>query len=190
VALLAAPAAAQGPPSGFTGGPTQPPVVPAPPSADSAAALANLRVGRISVEGNAGVDSSRIVRSFDVLPGSHFSLDAVERGIRKLFALGLFEDAWVDKSQHGEVMDLVIHVVERPRIASIGFRGNQKRSTDDLEKKLFLRVGEPYSPVVVRTQIDSLLLYYRDQGFARASVEARPDTVPGGRSVKLTFEVK
>ena len=35
-----------------------------------------------------------------------------------------------------------------------------------------MHAGEVYSPVTVQTQVDSLLKYYRDEGFSRAKVEA------------------
>src|SRR5262245_1106165 len=191
VASFAAPAAAQGPPSsGFTGEPARPPVVSAPADTTPPPAPREQRVGQITVVGNVGVDSARIVRSFDVLPGSRFNLETVQHGIKKLFALGLFEDAWVERQEHEAVVDLVIHVVERPRIGSIAFRGNAKKKTEDLEKKLFIHVGEPYSPVVVETQIDTLKLFYREQGYARAVIEAHADTAQDRRSLKLTFNIQ
>ncbi len=147
-------------------------------------------VGHISVEGNVSTDSARIVRSFEVAPGSRFSLEAVQRGIRKLFTLGLFSDAWVDRQPRGNEVDLVIHVVERPRISAISFTGNRKKDTDDLEKKLFIHVGEPYSPVTVQTQIDTLIQYYRDQGYGRAAVDAKADSAAGNNRVKLTFVIR
>src|SRR6185503_7303806 len=100
-----------------------------PPPADTAAARpqAPSIVGHISVQGNVATDSARIVRSFEVVPGSRFSLEAVQRGIHKLFALGLFADAWVERLPRGNEVDLVIHVVERPRIGAIEFQGNKKR---------------------------------------------------------------
>ncbi len=146
-------------------------------------------VGTVSVAGNATVDSARIVRTFEVLPGARFSAEAIQRGIRKLFSLGLFSDAWVDQVARGERVDLVIHVIERPRIASIRIEGNRKRQSDDLEKKLFLKVGEAYSPSAVQTQVDTLLQYYRDQGFPRASIQARADTTANPSQVGLTFRV-
>jgi outer membrane protein insertion porin family len=147
------------------------------------------RVGRVHVVGNSSIDSLRIVRTFEVLPGSRYSDDAVRRGIRKLFALGLFRDVSVDESPRGEWMDLVIHVKERPRIAKITFRGNEKKETSDLEKKLVLRVGQVYSPVAVQSQVDSLLTYYRDEGFARATIEAVEDSAAAG-AVELRFVIQ
>ena len=164
-------------------------VIPAPETGAGPAAPADLRVGVIRVTGNAFTDSLRIVRTFDVPPGSRFAEDAVRRGLRKLFALGLFSDVSVDQEPRGDRIDLVIHVRERPRIAQIEFTGNKKRQTSDLEKKATLRVGEVYSPVVVQTQVDSLLRYYRDDGFARATVEASTDTLAAG-GVRVRFAIQ
>ncbi|HYM80107.1 MAG TPA: outer membrane protein assembly factor BamA [Candidatus Limnocylindria bacterium] len=163
--------------------------VPERVAGDESATPETQTVGRVSVAGNVFTDSSRIVRTFEVPVGARFSADAVRRGIRKLFALGLFEDAWVQKVERGPVVDLVIHVVERPRIAKLEFTGNRKRETSELEKKLFLKVGEPYAPGPVQNQVDTLLTYYRDEGFARAAITAELDTTAGERRVGVRFVV-
>jgi outer membrane protein insertion porin family len=160
------------------------------PPADSTEAKAPVFVGRVSVAGNAAADSSRILRTFELATGAHYTEEAVRRGIRKLFALGVFSDVWVDYTPHGDTVDLVIRVKERPRIGSIEFTGNRKKEKADLEKKLFLRTGESYSPATTRTQIDSLLKFYKDEGYARAAIDARADTVKDGREVNLTFMIR
>lgn len=146
-------------------------------------------IGRVAVEGNAHTDSSRILRTFEVLPGQRFSQDAVRRGVRKLVALGLFGDVKVRQREHDGVMDLVVTVVERPRIGTIKYSGNKKREDVDLEKKTFLKPGDTYSAVQARTQVDSLLKYYRDEGFARAKVTPKLDTLQVKNEVNLTFVV-
>src|SRR5262245_58416523 len=180
------------PSSGFadTTSATPPPAIPEAGASDSTATEEISRaVGRISVEGNTFTDSMRIIRTFDVPPGAHFSADAVRRGIRKLFALGLFEDAWVQSTPRGDQMDLVIHVLERPRIGKIEFQGNRKRDKDDLQKKLFLRVGEAYSPTTVQTQIDSFMKFYREEGLAQETVTAALDTTANDRRLGLRFVI-
>jgi len=147
-------------------------------------------VGRVAVAGNVAVDSTRILRSFELASGARYSEEAVRRGIRKLFALGLFSDVWVDYAPHGPIVDLVIRVHERPRISKIEFTGNRKKDTSDLEKKLFLHPGESFSPTTLQTQVDSLLKFYREEGFARASIEAVPDTLNQGRDVAVRFAIR
>jgi outer membrane protein insertion porin family len=119
-----------------------------------------------------------------------WSPDAVRRGIRKLFALGLFEDVYVEQLPRGEQVDLVIHVVERRRIGRIEFSGNRRLETTELEKKLVLRPGEPFLHTTVQSQVDSLLKYYREEGYARATIEAQEDTIAGSpREVLLRFAI-
>jgi outer membrane protein insertion porin family len=159
------------------------------PGADEAAPpVVELRVGVIRVSGNAHTDSARIVRTFEVPPGSRYSDEAVRRGLRKLFALGLFADLDVDKIPNGDRMDLVIRVTERPRIGRVSFAGNKKKSGEDLQKKIQVHAGEVYSPVAVQTAVDSLLKEYRDDGYGRATVTPHTDTTSTG-GVDLRFDV-
>jgi outer membrane protein insertion porin family len=168
--------------SGFGSGAQAPAPLAAPAEEN-----ADFTVGVLHVRGNVFVDSARIVRTFDLPQGSHFSYDAVRRGIKKLNALHLFDDLSVDTQPHDGVMDLVITVKERLRIASIAFTGNKKRESGELERKLFLHTGDPYSPAQVQTQIDTLLQYYHDEGYARAAIAAKTDTSAHG--LALTFDV-
>jgi outer membrane protein insertion porin family len=161
----------------------------AAPEPQAAAPEAPL-VGRVLVSGNAATDSTRILRTFDVPPGSRFSSDVVRRGTRKLVALGLFSDVKVLSSQHDGVVDLTIVVRERPRLSAVHFSGNRKREDVDLEKKLFLRAGETYSATLVQTQVDSLLKYYREEGYPRARVAPRADTLAARNEINLVFQVE
>src|SRR5437867_3904847 len=86
-----------------------------------------LVVGTVSVTGNTLTDSTRILRSFEVPSGMRYSPELIKRGVNKLLALGLFDDIGVDGTPHGQFMDLVIRVRERPRISKIEFAGNRKK---------------------------------------------------------------
>lgn len=146
----------------------------------------------ITVEGNAFTDSTRILRTFEVRPGQTFAADVVRRGQRKLVALGLFYDVRLrqrtDRSTNQ--VDLIIEVVERPRIAKISFEGQKKREDSDLEKKLFLKVGETYSPTATANQVDTLKKYYREEGFSRAKITTFVDSLEGRNEVELRFKVE
>jgi len=160
-----------------------------PAAPDTGAVLAPPKVGHVRVVGNRSADSLRVVRTFEMFPGQAYSDDAVRRGIRKLFALGIFEDISTERDEHDGVVDIIIRVQERPRIAKFVFNGNVKKSTSDLEKKLFIRVGEAYSPAAVHTQIDTLLKLYTDDGYAQAAITPFADTLEDGHAVAVRFEV-
>jgi outer membrane protein insertion porin family len=150
------------------------------------------RIRSVWVEGNAFTDSTRILRTFEVHAGETFSADAIRRGQKKLLALGLFSDLHIDRVDHPEdhSVDIIIRVQERPRIAEISFEGEKQRESSDLEKKLFLKAGEPFSPTTAATQVDSLVRYYHDEGFSRAKITFKADTLQGQNRVKLRFLVE
>jgi outer membrane protein assembly complex protein YaeT len=181
LACLAGPAAheatAQEPPGGAPAAPEAPGEPP--------------RIRSVAVQGNSFTDETRILRTFEVNAGQTFSADAIRRGQRKLFALGLFSDLHIDRVDHPEdnTVEIVIRVVERPRIAAITFEGQKQREDTDLEKKLFLKAGEPYSGTTAATQVDSLLKYYHDEGFSRAKITFQADTLEDQNRVNLRFMV-
>ncbi len=149
-------------------------------------------IGSVRVVGAAFTDSTRVLRTFDVHPGQAYAPDLIRRGLRKLLALGLYSDARVERvARPGEdVLDLIVVVTERPRIARVSFSGQKQREDSDLEKKLFLKVGETYSPTVAANQVDSLVRYYREEGFPRAKVTAHADALEGRNEVHLRFMVE
>jgi outer membrane protein insertion porin family len=157
---------------------------------DQSPDASSLTVGRVWVSGNVTADTSRILRTFDVPSGAHFTQDMVKRGTRKLAALGLFSDVRVLKDVHGSTVDLQIQVKERARIASITYSGNKKRDNSDLEKKTFLKAGEVYSTTLVGTQVDSLVQYYRDEGYPRTKITTKADTSATTGSIALTFLIE
>ncbi len=176
--FAASPARAQFPPTDAT---TAPPPAPAPASPPT--------IRSVSVTGNAYTDSTRILRTLEIRAGQTFSGDALRRGVRKLIALGLFSNVKPRQVQHAEdnSIDLIIEVSEKPRLAQISFEGMKKREDSDLEKKLFLKVGETYSLTATANQVDTLKQYYRDEGFSRAKISAKADSVAGRNEVHLRF---
>jgi outer membrane protein insertion porin family len=141
------------------------------------------------VAGNRFTESARVLRTFEIAPGSVYSEEAVRRGIRKLFALGLFDDVLVERRVEGDRVALVVRVRERPRIERFDFVGNQRFDRNALEKKLFLKRGEVYSPTATQSQVDSLLRFYRQEGYSLARIETGADTLEGNQ-VALRFSIR
>jgi len=81
-------------------------------------------------------------------------------------------------------------VRERPRIGKIEFSGNHHKDKAELEKKLLIRVGEAYSPTAVNTQLDSLLYFYHEDGYAQVKIDAVTDTMSQGREIALRFQIQ
>jgi outer membrane protein insertion porin family len=127
---------------------------------------------QISVRGNSRVDSETI-RSY--FTGS--DNDAVNKGVKDLYATGLFSDVKVSRAGKG----VVITVAENKSINHVAFEGNSKLKSEQLQSEITSKTRGPYSPSIVNADIERIKDVYRRSGRAAASVTARTVDLPNGR---------
>lgn len=127
---------------------------------------------QITVRGNSRVDSET-VRSY--FSGS--DNDAVNKGVKDLYATGLFSDVKVSRAGKG----VVITVSENKQINRVAFEGNSKLKAEQLQSEITSKTRGPYSPAIVNADIERIKDVYRRSGRAAASVTARTVDLPNGR---------
>jgi outer membrane protein assembly complex protein YaeT len=74
-------------------------------------------------------------------------------------------------------------------IAGVAFEGAQALPPDDLREAASVAEGMPYDPGAVDAARDRLLALHRREGFASATVTARPNVRPDAAAVDVTFVV-
>ena len=87
----------------------------------------NPSVAGVEVRGRSAVDSTRIVRTFDVPIGSAYDPRAVQAGLKKLWATGLFNDLAVYGRTDEAGVHLRVDVAERPHVATVDYTGLDKQ---------------------------------------------------------------
>jgi outer membrane protein assembly factor BamA len=137
--LWSAMALAQGRPAT----PTLPvtPVTPATPSAT--APLAVPRVAGVAIAGRVDVDSTRIVKLFDVSKGSSYDARGIQSGLKRLWGTGLFDDLQVTGRTDSAGVWLTLRVAERPHVAAIDWTGLHQFKAEDLNKHIGFEPGAP-----------------------------------------------
>ena len=132
--------------------------------------LRSQEIFEIKVEGNQLVSGERIVSAVQLHPGDPYSLIKVQRGIKKLFNTGLFEDvAILGEKGLGGVL-LIIRVKENPTIRSIKVQGVKVLKDKDVQGELALKPGSLFSPSQVVESKNKVLSLYREEGYHLASV--------------------
>jgi outer membrane protein insertion porin family len=145
-------------------------------------------VTSVRVTGNTTVDGGLILRGFGVPVGTRFSMDAVRRGIRRLYDLGFFNDVSVDADRQPGGVGLLIQVVENPRVGAVEFSGNKKVKEKD--------ILEATGPLQGKMADDKLLAkvdraanqVYREKGYTKAQVSSR--YLPGDSSARRILLVQ
>ncbi len=134
---------------------------------------------QVVVRGNHRVDSETIRSYF-----AGTTPDDVNKGVKDLYATGLFSDVKVSRGGEG----VVITVNENRSINRVVFEGNSKLKSEQLSAEVTSKTRGSYSPSIVNADIERIKDVYRRSGRAAASVTSRTVDLPNG-TVDVVFAV-
>jgi outer membrane protein insertion porin family len=130
-------------------------------------------VAAVHVEGAHTVDAELVRRGFNVPVGTRYSLDAVRRGIHRLYDLGFFSDVGVEGERVPGGVILTVRVTENPRVGSLEFAGRHKVDEKDLTKALGGVTGKMADDRLLARVERQVRQVYSEKGYTRAQVKAR-----------------
>jgi len=146
----------------------------------------------LEVRGNQAVDRELIVTSARLTTGSAVSRDDVKEALRKLYALGLFDDVDIygEDAGPGQVR-LIVDVAEKRRVGRIVFEGNKKIDDAGLKEKLTVKEGQIFDDRVLSEQSKALAAAYKEKGYSQVQIgsEVAPSEADGPGRVALTFTI-
>ncbi len=135
------------------------------------AAHADDLIKEIKVSGNQRIDPSAVLTYLDIRTGQTVSRYDLDTGLKKLYDTGFFSD--ISLLNNGGI--LTVNVTENPSINQVIFEGNDRISSEDLEKEISLRARSVYTRPKVQNDLKRLLDVYRRNG--RYSAEITPQLV-------------
>ena len=101
----------------------------------SATAALAQEVQAIKVEGNQRIEASTIETYLGLERGSNASPYDLDLAFKRLYDTGFFSDIRIAR----EGGTVIVKVTENPSINRVVFEGNDRISTEDLEKEITLR---------------------------------------------------
>lgn len=92
--------------------------------------------------------------------------DEISKAIKILWKQGLFSDVeFRAKNIQGDRLDLILYVVEKPRMSNFFFKGIKKGQAEDISKKLTALKGRPITPSLENTIRNTVLDFYKEKGY-------------------------
>jgi outer membrane protein insertion porin family len=144
----------------------------------------------IEFRGNRNVRSDTIRNNMRTKRGDRFKPETVARDIRALYALGWFDDIYVDE-EPGTAggKNLIFNFKERPNVRSIDFVGLTSITKSDIltelrRKKISVSTEKPYDPAEVRRAEKLIKRMLAEKGKEAASIDFMVE--PIGLSVPPT----
>jgi len=146
--------------------------VPAAP-ATAPADAGGKRISRVVVTGNERTSANRILGQMRLREGSVYSSEAVDEDLKRIYALGEFDNVVVRPTEEGGRLVLEVKVTERPVLGSVEFVGNKHFSNKDLAETVGVAAGRLVDQHRIVTGSRSIEEKYRAAGylFAKATLD-------------------
>ncbi len=138
----------------------------------------------VSIVGAQRIEKETILTYMELKPGDTITQDTLNKGLKSLFATGLFADVSLEEKNG----TLIVHVIENPLINEIAFEGNKRISDDELLAETRLRPRQVFTRTKVQNDVTRLYQVYRRSGRFSATIDPKVIRLDQNR-VNLVFEV-
>jgi len=145
-------------------------------------------VSRVVVLGNQKVAKKAILDRMKTKPGTIFSDVQLDDDLKSIYALGFFDNILMNLTLSGGKVEVAVVVVEKPSVASIVIKGNNKIKRKDLLKEITVRTFSILSADKIAESEEEIRAFYRDKGFFSIMVKTKIKPTTKNR-VKVIFTI-
>lgn len=145
-------------------------------------------VTQIDVVGAKKVEEATVRFKLKTRVGDSYSPETVREDIKSLYSLGYFEDIVVNADIFEGGLKIIFSLQEKPSIQSIKLVGNKKLTEEKIRSKIDLVEGSIIPPGALRKNADKIRLFYEEEGYYRAQVDASEERI-SPQELTVTFTV-
>ncbi|MFC1644364.1 outer membrane protein assembly factor BamA, partial [Candidatus Omnitrophota bacterium] len=143
----------------------------------------------IQIKGNYAVSTASVLSRIKIKPGDVFAESALNKELKRLYAMGYFSDVFVETQERPEGIVVVFTVVEKPIIGKIEFRGNARIKSDRLSKKLSTEEGVLLDFNLLARDVAEIRTSYVEEGYSKVKVDYRIETDPDTGEATVVFMI-
>jgi outer membrane protein insertion porin family len=119
----------------------------------------------IEIKGNRKISTDTILSKMKSKVGSPFSKKSVQEDIKKLYAIGYFDDIRVEIEVFEGGIKLIYIFTEKPTIISLDFQGNEEFEAEDLKEKITITSGAIANSSLILDNAQKIVLFYQSEGY-------------------------
>ncbi len=122
-------------------------------------------IKEIRTKGLERADKNTIKFYFESKVGDHFDIRSVQKDIKKIFALGFFDDIKLDVVEEKDGLILTFIFKEKPFVRNITFTGIKELKEDAILSRLQTKKGEFFRQDQIPWDEDRIKRTYRNKGY-------------------------
>lgn len=141
-----------------------------------AAGAEDIKIKSVVVKNNKAISEPTILSKIKMKPGDVFNREVMNDDLKRLYAIGYFQDVSIDTEETVDGVIVTISVEEKPIIESVEFAGNSKMSKNRLQKAVQTKAGDMLNYSTLSQDINAITTLYSQNGFHQVSAEYRIET--------------
>ena len=127
-------------------------------------------ISAVLVEGNNRIEADAIKRVIKTREGDAFKAQLLTQDLKKVYAMGYFDDVRVEARGSAAGRSIVFKVKEKPTIRHIALKGNKRIKDKDLKENLTLRTGSILDISKIQSNIEMIKNLYREKNYHHVQV--------------------
>jgi len=143
----------------------------------------------IQIKGNSAVSEATILNKIKLRNGDDFEKGALNKELKRLYAMGYFSDVFVETKFQPEGVIIVFTVVEKPIISEIEFKGASRVKKVKLEQKIVTKKGTLLDLHIAQQDTAEIKNFYTEEGYSRVNVKYEVKTDPETGKAVVTFVI-
>jgi len=147
------------------------------------------RVVDVRIRGNRAVSTATIINRLKIKPGDIFEELALNKELKRLYAMGYFSDAFVETEEHADGVIVIFTVIEKPVVKDIEFRGNAHIKHNRLLKKISVKKGDLLDFNQLAQDVSEIKSYYTEEGYYHVKADYTIDTDETGEQAVVKFVI-
>ncbi|MBN1872255.1 MAG: outer membrane protein assembly factor BamA [Candidatus Omnitrophica bacterium] len=144
-------------------------------------------VKEVRIVDNVVVSSATILSKLKTREGMIFSQDILNEDLKRLYALGYFQDIQIDVDEQEDGFIVKFVVKEKPIVESITFEGNKAVKEAKLLSEINIKVDEMLDNARLLRDLTTIRKYYESKGFQLANVDYDLEFDKVANRVKVKF---
>lgn len=155
-----------------------------------AVALQDREVGAIDIVGNKTISVATLLPKIKTKVATKYSVNVARDDIKRLYALGYFDDVRIElKESENNKVKVIFQVSEKPIVDDILFMGNRKVSKRELENSMKTKKALYLDKQQLRSDLEEIKRVYGRKGYSSAEANFESILDEEKNRVKLTIKI-
>ncbi len=148
------------------------------------------KVYRISIQGNKIIEKGLIQSHIRLKEAHSYNSAVIQKDVRRLFALGFFDDIEVHRFYSKKGWKVLYRVKESVPVSVVEFEGNDSLKTEDLKELLLIEENSFLNFDRLKKTISAIKEKYREKGYYLAEVSYKTKKQPEDKNPRLIISIK